>query len=142
MDCGPRSGVVDLMDADSNTPNVVPSNDAAGFVCLADSHIYRALDDKRRVLLKYWYALATVPFFLAIVISVGVFPRLVPDTAFWAGVAEALIFGALGWSFIVVFYALFVFTRWFLVRCPRCGWRFGPGDFCSSCGLPRSKKQN
>jgi hypothetical protein len=127
------------MNADSNTPSVVASNESTGFVCLADSQKYKTLDDRRRVLLKYWYALATVPFFLSIVIGVGVFPRLMPDTAFWAGVAEILIFGALGWSFIVIFYALFVYVCWFLVRCPRCGWRFGLGDRCGSCDLPRTR---
>jgi hypothetical protein len=65
------------MNADSNRPSVVASNDSTGFVCLADSTRYQTLDDRRRVLLKYWYALATVPFFLSIVIGVGVFPRLV-----------------------------------------------------------------
>jgi hypothetical protein len=128
-----------FMNADSNTPSVVASNDSTGFVCLADSQKYKTLDDRRRALLKYWYALATVPFFLSIVIGVGVFPRLVPDTAFWAGVAETLIFGALGWTFIVIFYALFVCVSWFLVRCPRCGWRFGLGDRCGSCDLPRTR---
>ena len=79
-----------FMNADSNTPSVVASNESTGFVGLADSQEYKALDDRRRVLLKYWYALATVPFFLSIVIGVGIFPRLVPDAAFWAGVAETL----------------------------------------------------
>jgi hypothetical protein len=55
----------------------VAPNESTGFVCLADSQKYKALDDRRRVLLKYWYALATVPFFLSIVIGVGVFPRVV-----------------------------------------------------------------
>jgi hypothetical protein len=127
------------MNADSNKPSVVASNDSASFVCLADSQKYKTLDGRRRVLLKYWYALATVPFFLSIVIGVGVFPRLVPDTAFWAGVAQTVIFGALGWSFIVIFCALFVYVSWFLVRCPRCGWRFGLGDRCGSCDLPRTR---
>ena len=127
------------MNADSNTPNQVSSNDAMGFTCLADSEKYKTLDDRRRFLLRYWYSLATVPFFLAIVIGLGAFPRLVPDTAFWAGVAETLIFGSLGWSFIVIFYALSVYVRWFLIRCTRCGWRFGLGDRCGSCDLPRTR---
>jgi hypothetical protein len=127
------------MEPASNTSNVVASNDCTGLVCLADSQKYKTLDRKRRVLLERWYALATVPFFLSIVVGVGVFPRLVPDTAFWAGVAESLVLGALGWSFIVIFYALFVCISWFLVRCPRCGWRFGLGDNCGSCDLPRTR---
>ncbi len=125
-----------------NTYSHVPdqANHATDLACLADSEKYKTLDDKRRALLRNWYALATVPFFLAIVIGVGVFPRIVPDTAFWAGVAETIIFGSLGWSFIVTFYALFVYGRWFLIRCPRCGWRFGLGDRCGSCDLPRTKE--
>src|SRR5579864_507148 len=127
------------MDADSKTQRVGTSIDSTSLVCLADSPKYKTLDDRRRFLLKHWYALATAPFFLSIVIGVGVFPRIVPDTAFWAGVAEILIFCALGSSFIVIFYALFAFASWFLVRCPRCGWRFGLADFCGSCDLPRTR---
>ena len=127
------------MKTDSNIPNAVPLGDATGLSCLADSEKYKTLDDRRRFLLRYWYSLAAVPFFLAIVIGLGAFPRLVPDTAFWAGVAETLIFGSLGWSFIVIFYALSVYVRWLLIRCSRCGWRFGLGDRCGSCDLPRTK---
>jgi hypothetical protein len=126
------------MTPDSDVRNAVASTDALGVRCLADLPKYRSLEGRRRFLLQYWYALATVPFFLSIVIGVGVFPRLVPDTAFWGEVALALVFGALGWSFVVILYFLFVFVRWFLVRCPKCGWRFGIGDQCDSCGLPRT----
>jgi hypothetical protein len=127
-----------MMDTVSNLPNTV-SLDAEGFACLADSASYERLDGRRRFLLKYWYAIAVVPFFLAIVISLGAFPRLVPDTAFWAGVAYTLVLGSLAWSLIFAIYALSVLLRWFLIRCPRCGWRFGLGERCSSCDLPRSR---
>jgi hypothetical protein len=127
------------MNTASNIPNAVSLDDAKGLACLADSANYKRLDDRRRFFLKYWHALAVVPFFLAIVIGLGILPRIVPDTAFWAGVAYTLIFGSLGWSLIVILYALSVFVRWFLVRCPRCGWRFGLGERCGSCELPRSK---
>jgi hypothetical protein len=128
-----------VVNTDSNIPTAAPLDDAKGLPCLADSANYERLDGRRRFLLKYWHALALVPYFLAILIGLGVLPRFVPDTAFWAGVAETLIIGSLGWSLIVILYALSVFVRWFLVRCPRCGWRFGLGERCGSCDLPRSK---
>lgn len=89
--------------------------------------------------MRYQYSLALIPLFLAIVFGLGVLPRVIPDTAFWAVVAETLIVGSLVWGGIVIFSALFVYLRWFLYRCPRCGWRFGPGDCCGSCDLPRRR---
>lgn len=116
-------------------PNGTPIDDGKELTCLADETNYKRLDDKRRFLLKYYRPLALGPFFLMLVLVLGVFPRILPDTAFWAGVGEALVFGALGFSGLVIAYALSIFLRWFLVRCPRCGWGFG--ENCGSCGLPR-----
>ena len=104
-----RSRYFNLKILDSDVRNKVSSTDAIGVDCLADVPKYKSLERRRRFLLQYWYALATVPFFLSIVIGVGVFPRLVPDTAFWEKVAIALIYCALGWSFVVIFYFSFVF---------------------------------
>ncbi len=128
-----------VMNTDSDIPNAVSLHDATGLACLADSENYKRLDGRRRFLLKYGHALALVPFFLAIVIGLGMLPRIVPDTAFWAGIAETLIVGSLGWSLIVILYGLSVVVRWFLIRCPRCGWRFGLGERCGSCDFPRSR---
>lgn len=127
------------MKSDSNIPNAVPLGDATGLSCLADSENYKRLDDRRRFFVRYQYSLALIPLFLAIVFGLGVLPRVIPDTAFWAVVAETLIVGSLVWGGIVIFSALFVYLRWFLYRCPRCGWRFGPGDCCGSCDLPRRR---
>jgi hypothetical protein len=69
------------MNPRSDVRNAVPSTDAIDVRCLADLPKYRSLEGRRRFLLQYWYTLATVPFFLSIVICVGVFPRLLPDTA-------------------------------------------------------------
>jgi hypothetical protein len=127
------------MNGVSNLPNTVPLDDAKGLTCLADSANYNGLDGRRRFLLKYGHALALGPFILTLIIDLGALPRIVPDTAFWAGVAYTLVVGSLGWSLIVCVYALSIYARWFLVRCPRCGWRFGLGERCRSCNLPRSR---
>jgi hypothetical protein len=127
------------MNTVSNLPNAVPTDDAKGLTCLADWANYKRLDGRRRFLLKYGHALALVPFVLAIGFGLRVLPRIVPDTDFWAGVAVALIYGSLGWAGIVIAYAFSVFTRFLFIRCPRCGWCFGLGDRCGSCGLPRSR---
>jgi hypothetical protein len=127
------------MKTDSNIPHALPVGNATGLSCLADWENYKRLDDRRRFFLRYQYSLAVVPFALALFIGLGVLPHIVPDTAFWAGVAETLIAGSLVWSGIFILFALSVYLRWFLYRCPRCGWRFGPGNRCGSCDLPRSR---
>jgi hypothetical protein len=127
------------MITDSNPRNAVPLADAKDLICLSDCENYKKLDEKRLFFLRYQYFLVTVPFIVAMLIGLGVLPRIVPDTAFWTGVAETLIVGSLGWAGIVIFCALFIYLRWFIFRCPRCGWRFGPGDRCGSCDLPRSR---
>jgi hypothetical protein len=123
----------------SDPPNAVPADDAKGLTCLADWADYKRLDGRRSFLLKYSHALALAPFVLALVICLGVLPRIAPDSAFWEGVAEIIIVISLGWALIFIVYALSVFTRCLSIRCPRCGWRFGLGDRCSSCDLPRSR---
>lgn len=125
------------MRTDSNIPNALPLRE--GVSCLADSENYKRLDDRRRFFVQYQYSLALVPFALALLIGLGVLPRIVPDTAFSAGVAETLVIGSLVWAGIVIILGLSVYLRWFLYRCPRCGWRFGPGSRCGSCDLPRSR---
>src|SRR5260370_42657457 len=88
----------------SNIPNT-SSLEATGLGCLADSASYEKLDGRRRFLLKYWRSLAVLPFFLAVVISLGVFPRIVPHTAFWADLAHSLVLCPLGLPFIFILYA-------------------------------------
>lgn len=127
------------MKTDSNIPNALPMENATDLSCLADSENYKRLDKRRRFFVQYQYSLATVPFALALLIGLGVLPHIVPENAFWAGVAETLIVGSLVWSGIIILFALSVYLRWFLYRCPRCGWRFGLGDRCGSCSLPRSR---
>lgn len=129
------------MSTDPPPPNATPILGRKELTCLSDEASYKRLDDKRRFLLKYYRALALGPFLLAVVLVLGVFPRILPDTAFWASVGEALVSGALGFSGLVIVYGLTIFFRWFLIRCPRCGWRFGLGENCGSCGLPRSKSK-
>src|SRR5579859_3429858 len=111
------------MITDSNPRNAVPLADAKDLICLSDSENYKKLDEKRQFFLRYQYFLVIVPFILAMLIGLGVLPRIVPDTAFWAGVAETLIVASLGWAGIVIFCASFIYLRWFIFRCPRCGWR-------------------
>ena len=137
--CCDDENVTTVINLVSNSPTAAPLNDATGLTCLADSADYQRLNGKRIFILKYWHALALVPFFLAIVFGVNVLPRLVPDTAFWASVAEFLIVGSLIWAGIVLVYSFSVFTCFLFIRCPRCGWRFGLSERCGSCGLARTR---
>jgi hypothetical protein len=80
----------------------------------------------------YWYALAVGPFFLLIV---AIF-RYFPNSS--SRLLDVLVYVSLAWALSVALYAFVITTRWLFIRCPRCGWRFGPSTRCGSCGLPRS----
>jgi ribosomal protein L37E len=43
----------------------------------------------------------------------------------------------LAWGLFVAIHGLTPTERTLPIRCPRCGWRFGFADKCSSCGFPR-----
>jgi hypothetical protein len=110
--------------------------DGKGPECLEDWDYYSRLNQRRMIVTRYWYVSAVVPFFLGI----GFLLRLCANSS---QTAQNAVVGILfAWIFIVIVYSASVFSRFLFIRCPRCGWRFGPGDVCSSCGLPRNKKHN
>jgi hypothetical protein len=102
--------------------------------CLEEYDKYARLNQRLLFLQKYWYALAVPPFFTALFVLLRLFPNS-SDI-----LADLLIGVSLGWALLVVIYAMTVGVRFLLIRCPRCGWRFGPADQCSSCGLPRRRR--
>jgi hypothetical protein len=92
---------------------------------------YLRLNEKLSFMKAYWYALAAtpIPFVAFLAARYGDFhPKL------WL----AIVFASLAWAGTVDIYAIVVLIQWFVFRCPRCGWRFGGGAKCGSCGLPRS----
>jgi predicted lysophospholipase L1 biosynthesis ABC-type transport system permease subunit len=97
--------------------------------CLDELESYARLSARNGFLKKNWYWLATAPLLLAIALAVRV---LRSDTA------ASVLLGASGaWAFVVAGYCLVAVTRLLTVQCPCCGWRFGLGDRCGSCGFER-----
>jgi hypothetical protein len=99
----------------------------------------KALDDApniariaaRQEFLNRWYKpVAMAPFVLVLIVAT----KLFPDST--SRISVYFVFASLAWVLLVVGYAIFLR---FAVRCPVCGWRFGVGDKCSSCGLPRHR---
>lgn len=85
----------------------------------------------RQLFFVRWYrALALVPFTVVIFISLKFFADS-PVGKFWL----AAIYATLIWSIGVAVYAFYV--TFCGVSCPVCGYRFGIGEQCRNCGLPR-----
>ena len=83
---------------------------------------------------RYWHGLAVGPFVLVLV----VFHRVLNEPSHAWRYVDTLLMATLGWAMLVVIYTMVTLTRLIFIRCPRCGWKFGPTTRCASCGLPRS----
>jgi hypothetical protein len=101
----------------------------------------KSLDDTPRVarlaarqrLLQKWYRpVAIAPFVLVLFISLKFFGDS-PATPLWL----ATLLASLAWAILVAGYTLYL--TFFGLRCPNCGWRYGSGEKCNTCGLPRHR---
>ena len=116
-----------------NSTMSVPLEGDPRFNCLEDWDDYSRLNNRRILLQRFGYISVAVPIVGATAILLRFFPGI-------SRTAQNVVFGIVfGWVFFVIVYSLVVFTRFLFIRCPKCGWRFGPGTFCGSCGLPRSR---
>jgi hypothetical protein len=129
-----------VMNTDSSFQRGPSNVVGAALPCLEDSESYVALDKRNLFVRKWGRGLALGPFVVALIVDLGVLPRAAPDTHFWEEFGYAVIWVSLAWTGIVIVYSLSVLLRWLFFRCPRCGWRFGPGEECRSCSLPRSRR--
>jgi hypothetical protein len=123
--------VLALFEQDAETGMGSHVEDSTQPTCLDEWEKYARLDRKRLFLQRYWYVVAMAPFACVLLIVLRFFPN--SSGHFW----DTLIFTSLGWALFVAIYAIGVITRFPFIRCPRCDWRFGPGDWCGSCSLPR-----
>jgi hypothetical protein len=80
---------------------------------------------------QYWYGAAIAPFGLVLFLGLRYFPN---STSRFLDIPLGLSFA---WAMFVAIYCLMLTARALLIRCPRCGWRFGLGNQCGSCGLPK-----
>jgi len=88
---------------------------------------------RQRFLQKWYRVLALAPFGAVVFITLRFFGDK-PATP----LLMAPIYASLIWAVGVAFYTAYL--TFFSFRCPLCGWRFGSGEKCSSCGLPRSRE--
>jgi hypothetical protein len=110
--------------------------DPSQIACLSDWEEYARLDSKRRFLQRWWHALALGPF----VAVLAIFHRVLYGPYHPWNHIDSVLMASLLWAGLVAVYCFTVFTRILLIKCPRCGWRFGLGTRCGSCDLPRSPK--
>jgi hypothetical protein len=99
--------------------------------CLDEWDHYVRLDRRCEFLKRYWYPIAIGPFAVVMIVCF----RFFPDST---SVVLDVFFGmTFGWGMLFTGYCLILFTRALAIRCPRCSWRFGLTDHCTSCGLSR-----
>ena len=92
---------------------------------------YVRLNEKSQFLRKYWYLTASGPFALAVFLIMRFYPH--STNKLW----DVLVVASLAWGVLVAGYSMSIIVSLLFIRCPRCSWRFGLGDWCNSCGLPR-----
>jgi len=96
--------------------------------CLDDDPAAARLADRQQFLLKWYFAVGIAPLFFVVVIGLRFF------SASTSHAFDALIFISLFWAMAVAGYTFYLL---FWMKCPRCNWRFGAGEKCSTCKLPR-----
>ena len=101
---------------------------------LEDWDDYAHLNEKAVFLRRFWHGLAFGPFVLVL----AIFHRILFEPSRPWNYGDSLLIVSLGWALLVAIYGMVIFTRLLFVRCPRCGWRFGPTTRCGSCALPRT----
>jgi hypothetical protein len=98
--------------------------------CLEDVPSVARLAARQQLLARWYHAIALAPFAAVLVIDAEFFGY--SDSRLWL----VLVGATLIWAFAV---AVYTFYLTFFLKCPRCGWRFGSGDKCGSCNLPRHR---
>jgi hypothetical protein len=111
-----------------------PKSDAIGtekdIACMDDVPGIARLAARQQFLAKWYRVLALAPFAAIIFVAYKFFP----NSNSWTQVI--LVFVAIIWGMAVAGYAFYLM---FAVRCPVCKSRFGLGEKCRSCGLPRHR---
>ncbi len=87
---------------------------------------------RERWLTRRWSVrlLAFAPFVVVLLLVRILFPI---HTWLW----NSLVYASLAWGIVICVYALLLLLGFVGVRCPRCAHRYGSGEECSGCGLPR-----
>lgn len=108
------------------------SRDADTITCLDDCPSVARIAARQEFMGRYYGPLVLLPFMAAMFAGIMLFGENSPITI-------SLVFAALIWDAAFFAYHLYLIIT---VRCPVCGWRFGRGEKCRSCGLARHPKSN
>jgi hypothetical protein len=101
--------------------------------CLDDAPNVARLAARQQFLSKWSRVLALAPFAALVFVAFKFFPGTNSSNG-WAQVL--LVLAAVIWALAVAGYTVYIYTA---VRCPGCHSRFGLGEKCRSCGLPRHR---
>src|SRR5438270_10788069 len=95
--------------------------------CLDDVPTVARIAARQEFLKKHYKPVVLIPVFVATFIGCRFFGENSSATFYLVSASLILGLSALGYHLYLVI----------TLRCPVCGWRFGRGDKCSSCGLRR-----
>jgi hypothetical protein len=100
------------------------------FKCLDDQPSRARIAARQQFYRKWGKVVALAPFVVALFVVQPFFSK----STSW--IPDALLAASLVWGIVVVGYYFYLL---FAVKCPACGWRFGMGDKCMNCDLPRHR---
>lgn len=98
--------------------------------CLDDAPSLTPIAARQQFLTTWYKAVALAPFTVVLFVVLTFWPK----STSWIPIA--FVFATLVWGLSVVGYSFFLM---FSLRCPACEWRFGMGEKCMNCGLPRHR---
>jgi hypothetical protein len=115
-----------------NEPKVFELESGRKITSLDDLPEAAKLAERQRFLNRWYRPVALAPFVLAVILGVIVFPNS------RSPLLLIYTFASLIWATFVAGYAFYLLTS---LHCPYCSSRFGLGDQCRACGLPRHHPQ-
>src|SRR5580693_3682979 len=90
---------------------------------------YARLDSRSAFVNRYYRVAPLGPFAVVLFVFLSFFPQ--------SRIGVTAVVATLLWSLGFLGYGLILFIQKFVIHCPRCRWRFGLGQVCNSCSLPR-----
>lgn len=97
--------------------------------CIDDVPSAAHLAARQRFFKRWYRPIALAPFALIVFVAIKFFSNSTSK------LIDALIFLSLAWALAVAAYTFYLV--FFSLKCPACASRFGIGDKCRTCGLPR-----
>jgi hypothetical protein len=111
-----------------NTEERLTALQNAEIRCLDEVPSLARTSARQQFLTRWCKPVALAPFVVVLFVVLTFFPKST------SRIPTVFVFASLAWAMAIVGYSFFLM---FAVRCPACSWRFGMGDRCMNCGLPR-----